>query len=226
MKKIVKVLSVATLLATSAVAPVSAFAATEKNHASVMENQNKFETVNIDKEALHILSENMEGIGNGIKPDIDGYLHIDESVKLKISTEAYELIEKGVNRINALIKSGEMKIVNDELVFTGKLSDKSEGPRYAADWSAHWWGIHFVLDRDEADDLQRACDRNGDKWALISAVGTIVPDMSASKVAAVVAAIFSYGNYTLAKDISENKTRKGVNVDIGWTVLNTNVYPR
>jgi hypothetical protein len=220
MKKIVKMLSVATLLATTAVTP--AFASTEKIQASKMENASKFQKVDLDKRALNILSENIEGINNGIKPGKDGYLHIDESVKSKISPDAYALIEKGVNKINNAIKSGEVKIVNDELV---PGVGKSKGPQ-KADWTAHWWGIHFILDRGEADDLQRACERNADKWALISVLCAIVPDMTVSKVGTVAAAILAYGNYTLAKDISENKTRKGVYVDVGWTTINTNVYGR
>ncbi|MGF9820856.1 hypothetical protein [Brevibacillus agri] len=201
-----------------------AFASSQNNLSPTYANSTQdkqFKKVEIDAQALStVASSEALAMDKYVYLGNDGFLHIDKEAKTFVSEKVYDTFERGVNNINKGLRAKKIAIVNGDLVLV-KTNSKNQG---VANWRGEvfWWGVSLQYNDSETKELVNILTSYGNKWALAAAISAFVPG---GQEVAIAAAIMSYGNYELAREIGYQNKGRGVNIDIAW-VGTISIYGR
>lgn len=232
MKKILHSICFAALLATS-LTPVQVFA---KESSSTYTNEQGVKLLNleVDSNGLSVISKNLKNVKKYVFVGEDGYFHLNPKVKELLSNDEYEFFEKNNEKLNTLIKEGVIQldkkgqIVNKFESSLLNKKDSNEVNRLDAyeDMQEYWWGVHYVLNRTQADELQASLEDAKDTYDFYTIALILVPEVMYSKALSIIAGIIGKYCDMMASDIEDEKTRYGVYVDFDWSGVIYSVYSR
>lgn len=215
MKKSLIAISAGLLVLSASAAPVSARTlAQENSNISSIQNRPMISFGETDQDQK--LLAGAVAINEYIAIGSDGFLHIAEEGKTKVSSEVYRVIERGVNTINAEIQSGAL-IVNGNTATLGRIAPMIEAPGPGefttnAFSNAYWWGVAITFNDQETKNQIYTLTQTGVIWGLVATVAGV----SGAHAATIAAALVSAGAFMIANSMSAHNMGKGVTLNIHW----------
>ncbi|MCR8981834.1 hypothetical protein [Brevibacillus laterosporus] len=223
--KLVTALCLTGFLATS-LTPSAVFAQ-EDATTYVNEQGLKLQTLEVDTEALSIVTKNLKTVRENVFLDEDGFYHLKPELKELLGEEEYEFFVKSNEKINQLIKDGVIKVDEDGQIIknANKAKIKASEDAYE-DFEYFWWGTHYVFNKKQADNFQQSLEDAEEAYDFYSIALIMVPEIYYSKLLSLTTQLLSKRASSIAKKIDRNKTKKGVYCDFGWDGFTTNIYGR
>lgn len=217
-KVIISSLSVFALLSSA----TGSVLASEQNQ-QIQENA-QYQSLDVSSKNA-ILLENLELLGEYIIFGEDGLFHIDKELKKVVNKETYDIIEEHNEKINQLIKSGDLSL-DENGNFKKPEKTKKNNAQYYEDYTYHWWGTHYILNREQADNLANDLEDSADTYQFIAIAAALTPEGVGSKVTAGIAQVIAMHHDNISEDIDDEKTEDGVYLDLDWSEWFYNVYGR